>query len=210
MPSKHTTLSTSIKLCECGCGEPAPIASRTNSAKGHVKGQPVRFIVGHHLRGRPNWRKGKFRPIVPRFWAWVDKKGPDECWSWIGNLESTGYGRIYYQGKTRKAHRLSWELHYGTIPDGMFVCHHCDNPACVNPAHLFLGKPADNSNDMVSKGRAASGEKHGTCKLKEVDIPTIRQMAAAGLTYTEIGKRYEVAYGVISRAVRCETWKHVQ
>ena len=208
MPPQDTTRISPVKLCECGCGQPAPISQYTSAPRGYIKGQARRFIAGHHLRGRP--RKGKVHPIGPRFWSMVDRRGPDDCWPWTGDLSVRGYGRIWYQGKTRYAHRVSYELHYAPISEGMFVCHSCDNPRCVNPAHLFLGTAADNSKDMTVKGRAAEGERHGTCKLKEGDIPAIRKLATEGLTYTEIGTRYGVAYGVISRVVRCETWKDVQ
>lgn len=170
----------------------------------------MRFVRGHHLPGRPNPHKGEsVRPIEDRFWAMVDKRGPDDCWEWTGYRSHVGYGTIFYQGKTRKAHRVSYELHYEPLPDDKFVCHHCDNPGCVNPAHLFVGTPADNSADMTSKGRAAAGSEHGMSKLQESDIPVIRRLAAEGLTFAEIGKRYGVTFQTIRCAVKRISWKHV-
>jgi hypothetical protein len=101
--------------------------------------------------------------LVARFWAKVDKRGPDECWLWTGMHRSggmTSYGVIRIGGhgtKTEYAHRLAWEIANGkSIPRGGFICHHCDKPACVNPSHLFLGDIAANSRDMWQKGRGVS------------------------------------------------------
>ncbi len=94
-------------------------------------------------------------PVAERFWPKVDRRGPDECWEWKAARQAEGYGKMFTTNRCRpeRAHRVSWVLHHGPIPDGMFVLHRCDNPPCVNPAHLFLGTNLDNIEDMGRKGR---------------------------------------------------------
>lgn len=93
--------------------------------------------------------------LEQRFWLKVNKTGP--CWLWTASQHSEGYGHIRGDKTMRKAHRVSWELHFGAIPDGLFVCHHCDERRCVRPDHLFLGTALSNHRDMSRKGRASGG-----------------------------------------------------
>lgn len=114
------------------------------------------------------------RPWQQRFWKHVTKDGPNGCWVWGDSRTEFGYGLLVkerssktYRGKQKTAHRLSWELHHGEVPDGLSVLHRCDNPPCVNPDHLFLGTHADNMRDMFEKGRNRIGIKGTTTQLSK-------------------------------------------
>jgi hypothetical protein len=145
---------------------------------------------------------------VARFWAKVSKG--DGCWLWTASKRSKGYGAFGYtdNGETVQtaAHRFSWRLHVGPIPDGMFVCHKCDTPACVNPDHLFLGTNADNVADMMRKGRHVCGgtyakgdyirgSKHWNTRLSAEDVQAVRASRAEGLSYSQICERHGVSSG---------------
>lgn len=144
-----------------------------------------------------------------RFWAKVDKQG--DCWVWTGARSSGRYGSLAADGKNWRAHRLSYEIHNGPIPDGLYVCHSCDNPPCVNPEHLFLGTQRDNMGDMVQKGRlvAPSGETHGMSRLNTSKVLAIRKARSAGQTLQSIASEHGVGISTIHSVVKRETWKHV-
>jgi hypothetical protein len=129
------------------------------------------------------------------------------CWQWKGVCTSSGHGQIGSKG----AHRFSYERYKGNIPEGIYVCHHCDNPGCVNPDHLFLGTPLDNMQDMIKKGRdrKAKGETSGTHKLKEKDIKNIRKLSKEGKNYKEISEIFGIHRSTVGQIVRNERWKHL-
>lgn len=136
------------------------------------------------------------------FWSKVDASG--ECWLWVGTLNRRGYGHFptgKRHGLSHTAHRSSWIIHHGPIPEGLHVLHRCDNPSCVNPDHLFLGTHRDNMKDMKEKGRAK-----GPAKLTETQVRGIRSDTR---THRAIAKDYGITYALVGKIKRKETWKHL-
>lgn len=198
-------------FCACGCGQLIPERDKRD--------KPRRFAFGHRMA----------RPLNERFWAKVAIGAEDECWPWSGAAAAHGYGHVWGEkNKNVGAHRVSWELHNGPIPDGLDVLHRCDNPPCVNPAHLFLGTATDNGRDMVSKGRANTprGDVHGSrtkperrprgeaswnARLNDDLVRFVRQRyAEGGISMRQLGARVGLHHGTIGQLVRRERWAHVQ
>lgn len=150
-----------------------------------------------------------------RFWSKVEVGLHDQCWEWIGGTNSGGYGMFYVDGRICRAHRVVYELIRGPIPEDLCVCHHCDNPGCVNPAHLFLGTHMDNMIDRGRKGRASGGalhgEKHSNAKLTEADVRTIRRVYRNGdSTQQEIADVFGISHNHVSSIVNRLRWDHVK
>jgi hypothetical protein len=153
-------------------------------------------------------------PIEIRFWKKVDKKSDDECWEWVGAKNKQGYGKIGYFGGFIATHRYSWLLHNGSIPDGLWVLHTCDNPPCCNPKHLFLGNHQDNMDDRQRKGRQPHtchiGSKNPHAKLNEQKVRTLREMYASGkYTQLELSNIFGIAWKYVSEITRNNFWKNV-
>lgn len=138
------------------------------------------------------------------------KIDPDTgCWEWTGGTVTGGYGSFYFEGKNRRAHRVSYEVFCGQIPDGFDVCHHCDNPPCINPEHLFVGTTAANIADMFAKGRnsCVRGSEQHLSKLSEADVVAIRE--AKGFLLRELAVKFGVHVSVISKIRKGKIWSHV-
>lgn len=193
-------------LCQCGCGNPAPISSFTSKRRGVVKGQPAKFLVGHHTSKRI--------PPEQRFWPKVSVGGKDDCWPWLAANDGKGYGVFDAEPITDRAHRFSYYLAHGNLPHGLNVCHKCDNPICVNPNHLFLGTDGDNRADCLRKGRwkrgDVRGEKNGRAKLNPDKVRLIRKLASEGRTWESLAKEFGVGKCTIGFLIHRKTWADVE
>ena len=155
--------------------------------------------------------------FIARYWSRVHKT--DGCWLWTGTTVRSGYGHIaaYIGGKQYafRAHRIAALIAGHDIPTGMLVCHSCDNPSCVNPAHLFVGTNRDNQRDMFAKGRCSArppihwGENNTNTKLTEQGVRQIRDGHAQGMSMRRIAMLHGVDTSTVSAVVNRRTWKHV-
>ncbi len=202
--------------CQCGCGKEVPVAKRTRPNRGWAIGEPIRFVAAGHSNS-PRTLQGAFdRHVTPG--------SPEECWFWSG--DAAHYGKVKLHGRWYVAHRLSYELHNGPIPDDLIVCHSCDRPGCVNPGHLFVGTYKDNSSDMIQKGRNKNGAVKGRriqgnepphplgensprSTLTNAQVIAIRQRAASGESLTNIAKDIRASVSNVCAIVNRKAWKHI-
>lgn len=156
--------------------------------------------------------------LLHRFWKKVDKApghGPrGDCWVWTGCKGSQGYGWIYMgrvneRPRVGSTHRLSYAIHKGPPPDELDVLHECDNPPCINPAHLFLGTQDDNMKDCARKGRTARGEGSPRHKLTEAQVLEARRLYEAGATFTALSRKYGISHAMIHSSVTGKHWRHL-
>lgn len=170
--------------CLCGCGS---------------------VVKGTYKRG--HWPRPKEEPAI-RFWRMVDKSaGADGCWLWTASYNRGGHGQfVVSRGESpRRAHRYAFELEIGPIPPGLFVCHHCDVPACVNPAHLFLGTAKDNTQDAASKRRMSHGEAHVSRRLAPEDVGAI---LSSSESLAVLSKRFGISKVSVWRIRTGRQWKY--
>lgn len=163
---------------------------------------------------------------VKRFWEKVQKQDGDRCWLWTASTYHGGYGRLRLVNDAGvrtmcRAHRFSWELHHGPIPEELCVLHTCDNPSCVRPDHLWLGTQVENVRDMKAKGRGATlashgpdawrrGEQHGRAKLTEEHVREIRALVASGTSRAAVARQFGEIWENIDKIARRKTWRHVE
>jgi hypothetical protein len=175
--------------------------------------------------GRPKGTGKGCQPHVPlpmserisTFWSRVDKKGPDDCWPWLGAPDiQTGYGKFSWNSKTTSAHRFAWIATFGEIPSGLHVLHHCDNRICQNPNHLFVGTNTDNVHDMLAKGRASkppvhTGPRRWNCSPLSVDdVKIIRSMwIPRKFSVRKIAVKLGLPYKSVENAVSKHHWKGI-
>ena len=135
----------------------------------------------------------------------------DECVNWTGAKNQSGYPIKWLNGKAQMYLRYKWMLEHGDIPPGRCICHHCDNPSCINPDHIFLGSYADNMRDMIAKGRAryAYGIHHGRSKMNPEKVLEIRKKHEAGMMIKDLCTEYGMSRTGIHKIVYRITWKHV-
>lgn len=173
--------------------------------------------------------------FLDRFWKRVAKGAPEACWPWTASRTRAGYGQLQarrYSSQPLTAHRVAWEVATGTAPGNLHVLHRCDNPACVNPEHLFLGTQRDNNEDRNRKQRTASGENNGAvtkplqnpfvrdggsglrreahpmAKLTEEEVATIRRSYTGGRgQLKELGLRFRISSTHVLRIVRGKNWR---
>jgi hypothetical protein len=159
---------------------------------------------------------------VKRFWSNVDIASKDECWYWKGPyINNRGYGYTEIRQERVEAHRFYWELFYGKIPDGLCVLHKCDNRLCVNPYHLFLGTPKDNSEDAIRKGRTCKGEKNGKSKLTKEQVLKIKHEYVPGSRCKkgrasikgngkELAKKYGISICHLRKIIYGKRWEWLE
>jgi hypothetical protein len=184
-------------ICRCDCGIVKPVS-------------------GSSLREGGTTNCGCFlqrnKPVEQRFWKNVDKDTLNSCWKWVAGVSNTGYGSFGINNINYASHRVAWMLTNGDIPDGMCVCHKCDNRLCCNPDHLFLGTLNDNNQDMKQKGRnsAGRGEQSGNHKFTEKDILSMRNRYARGeVTQVNLAKEYSSTRQYINLIIHHKYWKSV-
>ena len=180
-------------LCRCYCGRETLVGSAP--------------LNNGNTKSCGCW--GRFRP--QKFWEKV-LKSKHGCWEWLGHKtgrKGNYYGNMVVDGKKTLAHRLAYELTFGPIPKGLFVCHHCDNPICVRPDHLFVGTALDNSRDMISKGRGAVGPHPWCAKLTVEKVREIRDRLGKGsVNKSQICRDYGIKMASLHKIERGKTWKY--
>lgn len=146
---------------------------------------------------------------IINFWDRIQKNG--DCWEWTGAISHNGYGLTTRKNKSVSTHRLAYELVYGPIPDGLIVCHKCDNKRCIRPDHLFAGTHKDNTLDAVKKNRlnTSKGSSHYLAKLNEDKVREIRRLRKQGMSHIEIAKIFNIHSSLSCQITTGTAWRHI-
>ena len=157
----------------------------------------------------PRWT---FERATAEFWRKVDRRGPDECWLWLGsrNVSRGGYGQVGFLGVHLRAHRLAFKLSGRTLLPGQCVLHSCDNPPCCNPRHLFPGTQADNVRDMTVKDRHVYGTRQPCARLNPELVRKVRALSVAGVSQKKIARQIGVTAGCIQAVIQRDSWAWVK
>lgn len=166
-------------------------------------------LCGKHLQRLERTGRLERQTLEERFMKYVHKE--EACWLWTGYVNTSGYGSLTVKGTPVGAHRLSFMLFKGEVPDGKVVCHTCDVRTCVNPEHLWLGSNRENLDDMLAKGRQSRvpGEQNGMSKLTEDQVRAIRQEHIDGATKASLCRKYEVSSSTMDRLIKRQSWAHI-
>jgi hypothetical protein len=165
-------------------------------------------ILRCSIRCKSCANKFKTVPAEKRFWKYVEKT--PTCWIWVGGITGAGYGAFRDKNRTYiSAHKFSWKYHFGEIEKGKELCHRCDNPPCVNPNHLWLGTAKENAEDSCAKNRRSHGMGRPLHKLKNENIPEIKNLYKSGMSQKCIGEKFSVSQNTIWCVVNNMTWKNI-
>jgi len=167
------------------------------------------------MEAKIEWCEEINHELIQRFWSYVTKTR--DCWNWNGGLFSNGYGQFRVGTKKVKAHRFSWIINGGFLPDKYILLHKCDNSRCVRPDHLFLGTHRDNSFDRDRKGRAArnnlkpqKGEKNGAAKIDEATVKSIRHIREVyGFSFRTLALAFSISQSQIANIIHRRVWRHI-
>lgn len=184
-----------------GCGKP-------HAARGYCAMHYSRLRRGQDLHAPSVYALN----VTQRFWRSVEQRSPKECWHWRGARTKDGYGNFWTGDRSDRAHRFAYQLAKGPIPEGLIVCHSCDEPSCVNPNHLWVGTHADNSDDKLAKGRdnPPRGSRNRHAKLTKHQVVEIRRLYAAGRhTQDALAAKFGITQASVWAIVQRRTWSHV-
>jgi len=193
------------------------LGSTTAGKTGYFTGERVRRLIAQGVKNERfhchhSIEHNEARRLERRLAGGLDSVEDGACWLWKRSLAPSGYGQLSLSGVTVTAHRASFLLANGPIPDGVCVLHSCDVRACVNPDHLHLGSPRDNARERQERGRGNPpiGERQGSSRLRSEDVLEIRKLLRGGVVQLAIGMRYEVSDSTISAINVGRTWKHIK